>query len=223
MSCARRWTGKVESMKEKTDGTVIRAERPEERFSTELLTRRAFWNLNMPGCDEHCLVHRLRSDPSYLPQLSRVAELDGRLVGAIFYEKAAVLGEDGTKTEVLTFGPLCVDPDCQRAGVGGMLLLETMDLARRQGYPGIIICGVPAYYPKFGFVPCDRFGITMSDGTNFDAFMGIELYPDAFKNVHGKFVEPDVFYAITPDEVEQYDKLFPPLEKKVLPGQWRSK
>lgn len=210
-------------MKKHIDNILIRAEKPEEMFSTELMTRRAFWNLNMPGCDEHCLVHRLRNDPSYLPGLSRVAELDGSIVGAIFYEKAAVLGEDGRETGVLTFGPLCVDPDFQNSGIGGMLLLETMDLARRQGYPGIIICGVPAYYPKFGFTPCDRYGITMPDGTNFDAFMGIELYPGAFENVRGKFIEPEVFYAISPDEVEKFDELFPPLEKKVLPGQWRSR
>jgi len=45
-----------------------------------------------------------------------------------------------------------------------------MELAREQGFNSILICGVPEYYSKFGFKIADKFGITMPDGSNSDAF-----------------------------------------------------
>ena len=55
---------------------IIRKETKEDYHSTELMTRRAFWNLHGPGCNEHLLVHILRESRVYVPELSRVAELD---------------------------------------------------------------------------------------------------------------------------------------------------
>ena len=113
------------------------------------MTMRAFWNLHGPGCNEHLLVHKLRESEDYLPDLSRVAELDGRIVGAIFYSKARVVDGD-TEHEVLTFGPLAVEPTCFNMGIGSKLLKETLALAKNAGYKGIVICGEPDYYPKHG-------------------------------------------------------------------------
>lgn len=64
-----------------------------------------------------------------------------------------------------------------------MLLKETMKLAAGAGYPGIVIFGELSYYPRFGFKTCDQFGITTSDGRNFDAFMTIELLPGTMKEM----------------------------------------
>lgn len=50
---------------------IIRQELPEEYWETEYMTKKAFWNLHFPGCNEHYLVHRLRSDKAYIPELSR--------------------------------------------------------------------------------------------------------------------------------------------------------
>ena len=41
---------------------VIREERSEDFWDTEYMTQKAFWNLHNPGCSEHLLVHKLRSD-----------------------------------------------------------------------------------------------------------------------------------------------------------------
>ena len=145
---------------------IIRKETTEDYRKTEYMTRRAFWNLHGPGCNEHYLVHKLRESEAYEESISRVAELDGEIVGAIMYSKAKVV--DGDKVhEVITFGPLCVEPTHHNSGVGGMLLEETISLAREKGYAGIIIYGEPGYYPKHGFKTCDNFGITTPDGSNF--------------------------------------------------------
>ena len=69
---------------------IIREERKEDYKATEWMTMRAFWNLHGPGCNEHLLVHKLRTAEEYLPQLSRVAEMNGKIVGAIMYSKAWV-------------------------------------------------------------------------------------------------------------------------------------
>lgn len=198
---------------------IIRPERPEDHYQTEHMTQKAFWNLHNPGCSEHLLVHKLRNDPAYLPELSRVAELDGKVVGAILYSRSRV--QDGAAThDVLTFGPLCVEPSLQRTGIGGKLMQVTFELARTAGWKAIIIFGEPSYYPKFGFVTCDHFGITTADGKNFDAFMALELVPGGLAGVHGKFHEAAIFENLPDAEVDEYSKRFPPLEKLRLPGQW---
>jgi predicted N-acetyltransferase YhbS len=198
---------------------IIRPERPEDFHQTELITQKAFWNLYVPGCSEHLLVHKLRTDPAYIPELSRVAELDGSVVGTIMYSHSKVVDGE-TIQPLLTFGPLCVEPSLQKTGIGARLMQETFQLVRDAGYSGIIIYGEPGYYPRFGFVPCERFGITTADGKNFDAFMALELTPGSLSNVRGKFYEAEVFENLPDDEVDEFNKQFPPMEKLRLPGQW---
>lgn len=181
---------------------------------------RAFWNLHGPGCNEHLLVHKLRNSPDYLPQFSRVAELDGNIVGAIFYTKAYILDGD-INHDIVTFGPLCVDPCAQNLGIGAMLLSATESLVRDAGYPGICIYGEPAYYPRHGFVTCDRFGITDPNGDNYDALMGFELYEGAFSKIKGKLIEADVFSKCDDkDELVRFDSHFPQYKKLTLSCQW---
>lgn len=198
---------------------IIRDEMKEDYYNSEYMTKKAFWNLHHPGCDEHYLVHLLRNHEDYIIELSRVAELDGKIVGGIYYTKAYVQVGD-TRVEVLNFGPLCVDPEYQNIGIGGILLETTIKEAREKGYKGIIIFGEPGYYPKYGFKTCDQFGITTKEGKNFDAFMGYELVSNAFREISGKFYESEVFEQLHSDKVEEYDKNFPYMEKLKLPGQW---
>ena len=99
---------------------IIRKERPEDYWETEHMTLRAFWNIHGPGCNEHLLVRKIRASEDYLPELSRVAEADGKIVGAIYYTKAKVV--DGDKVhDIITFGPLAMEPTLQNTGIGRML------------------------------------------------------------------------------------------------------
>lgn len=205
---------------------IIRSETKEDFYQAEYMTKKAFWNLHNPGCDEHYLVHLLRESKDYVEELSRVAEVDGKVVGAIYYSKAHVLKQDNNdeghkyKHDVLNFGPLCVDPEYQNKGIGGKLLEETIKIAKEKGYKGIIIFGEPEYYPKFGFKTCDHYGITTKEGKNLAAFMAHEIIPDGFSGITGKFYESEVFEKLYPHKVEEYDKKFPYMEKLKLPGQW---
>lgn len=196
-----------------------------DHYDVELVAKRAFWNLNSPGCDEHYLVHKLWNESCYIPELSLAALDDDKVVGAILYSKAWIETNNGS-IDILTFGPLCVEPDHQKTGIGKKLLLESMRLAEEKGYKAIFICGVPDYYPKYGFKTADKFGITMPDGSNFDAFMGFELQKGSLSGVIGKFYEPDAFDCDIHDEeylkiLDEFDKNYPYMEKKVLPHQWK--
>lgn len=201
---------------------IIRKETPEDYDKTEEMTRNAFWNKYKYelGCDEHYLVHVLREDKDYLPELSRVAEADGRIVGTIMYSKSTVTEEDGRLHDIVTFGPLCVEPDYQGCGIGERLLVETLPLAAEAGFPCVVIFGEPDYYPLRGFKTCDNYGITTADGKNFDAFLCYALDEEKMKEVKGKFHEAPVFETLTPEGAKEFDKKFPPREVQRFPGQW---
>ncbi|MBE5961900.1 MAG: GNAT family N-acetyltransferase [Lachnospiraceae bacterium] len=197
----------------------IRKETPDDWYQTELMTQHAFWNKHCMGCSEHYLVHKIRESEDYIPELSRIAVKDGKVIGLIMYSKAYVMDGE-TKHDLLTFGPLCVEPEWQGTGVGRLLLEETMDLARKAGYAGIALYGEPDYYPRIGFQTCDHFNITTPDGKNFDAFMAIELNKGAMKDIKGKFYESKDFDDLPEEEVEKMNQKFPPLKKLRFPGQW---
>ncbi|MCR5755993.1 MAG: ribosome small subunit-dependent GTPase A [Acetatifactor sp.] len=201
---------------------IIRKETKEDYYHTEHMVMRAFWNIHGPGCNEHLLVHSLREAEEYLPQLSRVAEYNGQIVGAIFYSGAKVVDEK-QEHEVLTFGPLAVEPTCFSMGIGSMLLETTLSLAKEAGYKGIVICGEPEYYPKHGFVTCDHFGIVHPAFGNSDAFMAYPLN-EGFEEIHGKFYEAPVFEECEDEaKTEEFTKKFPYYKPLTLSCQWLHK
>lgn len=199
---------------------VIRREEPGEYHKTEEMTLKAFWNKYHLGCNEHLLVHKLRKSDVYLPELSRVAVVGNEIVGAICYSKAWLKRAADHAKEILTFGPLCVAPEWQGCGVGGLLLKETLALAKEAGYEGVVIFGEPEYYPRHGFQTCDHFGITTADGKNFDAFMGIELVEGGLADFGGKFYESEVFEDLSEAENEEFTKEFDAPVKRKFPCQW---
>lgn len=197
----------------------IRAEKENEYHEVEQMVLEAFWNKHRLGCNEHLLVHKLRKTDVYVPQISRIAEVNGEIAGVICFAKA-MLQKDGILKEILIFGPLCVKPEWQGCGIGGALLAETLKLAEKQGYEGVVIFGEPDYYPLHGFRTCDQFGITTEDGKNFDAFMGIELVEGGLSNFGGKFIEPPVFEELPEEENEEFTKGFDTPAKQKFPCQW---
>lgn len=197
---------------------AIRHEIPADYRAVEELTREAFWgSMTHPACDgEHLIVHKLRKQPSFVPALDFVAEIDGVIVGHIIYSLAKVVMPTGQEIEVLTFGPISVMPQYKRMGIGSALMRHSIAEAKRLGYRAIVFYGHPDYYPRFGFQRASRFNITAPDGSSFDALMAMELFDGALDNVSGKFFEDSIFH-IDPKEVEDFDKTFPAKEPVVLP------
>lgn len=192
---------------------ILRLEKEDDWREVELLTREAFWRTERIekmgiGCDEHYLVHTLRTSPEFVPELDFVAEVNGRLVGNVMYSKAYVLLPDGSRHDVLNFGPLSVLPEFQKQGVGNALMRHSLKVAARLGYGAVIFFGHPSYYPQFGFKEAKEFNITTCNGKNYPAFMAMELIYGDLEGITGTYHE-SLLYDVNPDEAKKYDALFP--------------
>jgi predicted N-acetyltransferase YhbS len=197
---------------------VLRPEETADRREVENITREAFWNLMKPGCDEHYLLHVMRDDPSFIPELDFVAVKDGKIIGNIVYSKSSVIGKDGASHETVTFGPVSVLPEFQKRGVGARLILHTLELAKKLGCRAVIILGHPDYYPRLGFRRAREFGLSLETGETFDPFMALELVPGGLGSIGGVYRYADI-YHVDPAEAEAFDRGFPPKEKKVTDTQ----
>jgi putative acetyltransferase len=101
------------------------------------------------------LVTALRASDAWLPPLSLVAEVDDRVVGHVVCTRAHV-GD----VPVLGLGPLGVAPAVQKSGIGSALMHAVLGAADAMDEPVVVLLGHTDYYPRFGFAPAGRFGIT---------------------------------------------------------------
>ena len=192
----------------------IRLEEPKDYETVEILTRAAFDNpdrieRSKIGCPmEHYMVHRLRKEDGIM-DLNFVAEINGRVVGHIIYSNAYILQPDGSKVDVLSFGPISVLPELQNMGVGGALMKHSIKEAKKLDYGAILFFGHPKYYPRFGFVEAKCFGITDRNGENYPAFMVMELKANYLKDVSGRFIEADIYNDdLNREQAKEFDKAF---------------
>lgn len=196
----------------------IRRETQEDYGAVEKLTRRAFYNMYVPGCVEHYLVHIMREHEDFVPELALVALLDGEIVGNIMYTKARLTDETGVEKEILTFGPVCVAPEHQRKGYGKALMEESFRLARELGYEAIVIFGSPANYVSRGFVGCKKLGVCVEGGKHPAAMLVKELVPGALGGKAWTYQDSPVM-AIDETAAQRYDDTLEPMEKKWRPSQ----
>jgi putative acetyltransferase len=85
----------------------------------------------------------------------------------------------------LGLGPLAVAPAHQRNGVGTELVKTALRRACLLGYSYVVVLGHPHYYPRFGFEPASRFGLSYSEPIPDAVFMALELTAGALVNVAG--------------------------------------
>lgn len=106
--------------------------------------------------DEARLVDAIRASAEFVPELTLVAEEDGRILGHVMYSYSALEGSD---TRLLQLSPLSVAPDRQNEGIGAALTRESLRLADERGEPLVLVLGHPTYYPRFGFRPASTLGL----------------------------------------------------------------
>jgi len=199
----------------------LRLEEEKDYKTVENLTREAFWNHYVPGCDEHLLVHNLRKTNVFIKELDFVAIYDNKIAGNIMYAKSTIKNNDLEYT-VLTFGPVSVLPEYQNMGIGGKLINHTIKLSKEMGYKAIIIYGDPEYYKRFGFKESKKYKITNKDKKYPAALLVLELYPSALNGIEGIFDEGKA-YEIDKNEAEEFDKGFIVKEKGYSKSQERFK
>lgn len=187
--------------------------------------RAAFWNVYRPGCTEHFVLHRLRSDPAFVHDLDLVLTLDGLLAAQIVFVRSSIDCGKGRHLPVMTFGPVSVAPAFQKPGLGSLLLREAIKRAKALGVGALCITGDVAFYRRFGFTYAGEFSIRYRDADSNDPvvpyFLAKELQPGFLTGVRGTYVDPVVYFAAQRFEKDfkRFEATFPAKDAKVLPGQ----
>jgi predicted N-acetyltransferase YhbS len=197
---------------------LIRREIEADYGSVEKLTRTAFYNLYVPGCHEHYLVHIMRSHEDFLPELDLVIEVDDRLIGNIMYTKAKLIADDGTEKRILTFGPVCIEPEYQHMGYGKMLMEYSFEQATKLGYDTIVIFGDPNNYVSRGFVSCKKNNVCIETGQYPVAMLIKELKLGVFDGRKWIYHDSTVM-QLDMEAAKRFDDGLEHMEKKWKPSQ----
>ena len=149
------------------------------------------------GPDVVRLVAAIRASEHYEPELALVAEDGSGILGHVMLSWVGL--ESPVRDRVLNLSPMSVRPDRQRQGVGSALILAVLDRAEQRGEPVVMVEGIPAYYPRFGFERAPELGFRppyagIPDGAfmarrlrSWDAAIAGRIrYPPAFDDLaHG--------------------------------------
>jgi putative acetyltransferase len=148
---------------------MIREESPADEAAVRAVHRAAF-----PSDTEARLVDAIRANGN--ATISRVAVVNGKVVGHILFSPVEVEGARG-----LGLAPLAVMPEFQNQGVGGGLIRVGIWACREIGTKFIVVLGAPGYYRRFGFRPT-HLGNEYGAG---DEFMALELEPHFLSALNG--------------------------------------
>ena len=200
---------------------IIRLERKDEHREIENLVRESFWNVYRPGCLEHYVLHTLRDDEAFVPELDFVMEKDGRPIGQNVFVKAKIQSDDGREIPIVTMGPICITPELKRKGYGKILLDYSLEKAAEMGFGAVCFEGNIGFYGKSGFTFASKFGIRyhgLPEDADSSFFVCRELIPGYLDGITGEYATPQGYFV---DEAaaEEFDKAFPHKEKLKLPGQ----
>ena len=203
---------------------TLRREEERDHRAAEHLVREAFWNVYRPGCMEHFVLHRFRRDPAFVPELDIVMERDGEIIGQNMFARAEIACDDGTALPILTMGPICVHPACQRRGLGKLLLDHCLEQAAALGYGAVCFEGNIAFYGKSGFTTADRFGLRyhgLPEGADASFFLCRELKSGYLAGISGVYAPPEGYFVAErePEAFARFDREFPPKQALKLPGQ----
>ncbi|OBF41423.1 acetyltransferase [Mycolicibacterium peregrinum] len=148
-----------------------RVEQPEDVERIHAVNAAAF-----PTELEANLVDALREDPTaWIDGLSVVScDMNGEIAGFALLTRCAVDGHPA-----LALGPCAVVPDLQRSGAGSAAIRAGLERARQLGENLVVVLGHAEYYPRFGFSPASRLGITAPFEAPDDNFLALTLNPDA--------------------------------------------
>jgi putative acetyltransferase len=157
------------------DSIVIRREQAADFAAIRAVNETAFGR-----ADEAVLVDSLRNEGAVLA--SFVADYDGGVVGHVLFSRMLI--ETATESiPAVALAPLAVLPGYQRQGIGSRLVRDGLQwlLDHRERF--VLVLGDPGFYERFGFTPARATALT----TPFppDAFMALELVPNALDEVRG--------------------------------------
>ena len=154
------------------------------------------WKVNSEAFEtvsEANLVNALRD--SGCTFISLLAEVEGKVVGHILFTPVELTnGKNNLK--IIGLAPMAVLNQYQNRGVGSKLVKAGLERCQSLAYDAVVVLGHPTYYPKFGFEPSVNYGIKSEYEVPDEAFMILELVPDALKNHMGVIKYHQAFNSV---------------------------
>lgn len=93
-------------------------------------------------------AERLREYSFSIPEISRVAVLDGAVIGVC---RVWPLVVGARKDRALFYGPVAVAPAHRGSRLGLTVTGEALEAGEAAGWPAAILIGAPAYFGEIGF------------------------------------------------------------------------
>ena len=171
----------------------IRQETEVDYKISENIVEEAFKDAEYSDHKEHLLIDKLRKSEAFIPELSLVAELDGKIVGHIMLTKILIKNND-TEHKSLALAPVSVLPQYQNKGIGNALIIGSIKVAKELGYMSVIVLGHDKYYPKSGFKPASTWNIRAPFDVSNESFMALELKAGSLNEVEGIVIYPKEFF-----------------------------
>jgi putative acetyltransferase len=142
------------------------------------------------------LIDDLRKTDSFIPELSLVAIQNQEVIGHILFSPINITSKKRV-TSALALAPMAVHPEFQNKGVGTKLAVRGLEDCRRLGHRIVVVIGHPGYYPRFGFLPARDRGLQVPFPVPDEAFMVLELVPEALKSARGEIIYPPPFQKMS--------------------------
>ena len=154
------------------------------------------------GTDIVALVEEIRNSEYYIPELSFVAELDGKIVGHFLFSRFPLSktpeGEHGgaNDTDIVMLAPVSVHANHLRQGIGSAMIRVGIGKVKEMGFKGIIVEGNYRFYNTVGFKTSSEYSIFPVSGypmTEPRCQMCMESFPGSLKD-KGGYVVYDMYY-----------------------------
>ena len=171
---------------------IIRQENKNDHKEVFKVIKSAFKDAEFTDNTEQFLVDRLRKSDAFIPELSMIAEINGKIVGHILLTKLKIKNKSNV-FDSLALAPVSVLPEYQGKGIGGKLIVDSHKKAKELGHKSIVLLGHENYYPKFGYEQADKYGIELPFKVPKENCMVIELIENGLKGVNGMVEYPKEF------------------------------
>ena len=95
-------------------------------------------------------AYKIRGNAIAIPALSFAAVADGALVGSVQCWPVRFVADLGAPVPLVMVGPVAVEPERQRGGLGRQLMDHALAAAAMRGCDdGLVLIGDPEYYGRF--------------------------------------------------------------------------
>ena len=152
------------------------------------------------GSDIIALIEEIRVSENYIPELSFVAELDGKIVGHFLFSHFPLSetpeGGHVNNGEIVMLAPVSVHADYFHKHIGSTMLKLGIEKVKEHGFKGINVEGDYHFYNRVGFKTSSEYGIYPTSGIPMNeprCMMCMETYEGSLEGIGG-YVVYDMYY-----------------------------